>query len=95
MRDALLENDYIQCDETRLQVMKEAGKPATSQSYMWVQYGKPEGTPLILYDYDPSRSGEVQKRLLDGFQGYLQTDGYEGYGAVCAQAGITHVGCWA
>ncbi len=95
IRDALLEDDYIQCDETRLQVLKEAGKPATSQSYMWVQRGEPKGTPMILYDYDPSRSGEVPKRLFEGFQGYFQSDGYEGYGALCAQKGITHLGCWA
>jgi transposase len=62
---------------------------------MWVQYGEPEGTPLVLYDYDPSRSAEVPKRLLEGFQGYLHTDGYEGYSAVGKQAGITHIGCWA
>jgi len=83
-------------DETRFQVLKEPGKTATSQSYLWVQRGEPdEGRPLVLYDYDPSRSGEVPKRLLEGFRGYLQTDGYEGYGAVCEANGLVHVGCWA
>jgi transposase len=32
--------------------------------------------------------------LLEGFSGYLQTDGYEGYNAVCSAYGLTHVGCW-
>jgi transposase len=76
-------------------VLKEPGKPATSQSYMWVQRAEVEQASLLLYDYDASRSGEVPKRLLEGFQGYLQTDGYEGYNAVCSANGLTHVGCWA
>jgi transposase len=96
MREELIAGDFLQMDETRFQVLKEPGKTATSQSYLWVQRGEPlEGRPLVLYDYDPSRSGEVPKRLLEGFRGYLQTDGYEGYGAVCEANGLVHVGCWA
>ena len=95
LRDDLLSSGFVQCDETRFQVLKEPGKRATSQSYLWVQRSAdPEG-PIVLYDYDPSRSAEVPKRLLEGFTGYLQTDGYEGYGSVGRQPGITHVGCWA
>jgi hypothetical protein len=50
---------------------------------------------LIYYEYDPSRSGEVPKRLLRGFEGFLQTDGYEGYTAIGKEPGVVHVGCWA
>ena len=50
---------------------------------------------MVLYEYDASRSAEVPKRLLAGFEGFLQTDGYEGYGAIGQEPGITHVGCWA
>jgi transposase len=95
IRDQLLAGDYLQCDETRFQVLKEAGKRAQSQSYLWAQRGGTEAHPLLLYDYDPSRSGEVPKRLLEGFEGYLQTDGYEGYTAIGSQGGVVHVGCWA
>ncbi len=94
MREDMLAEDILQCDETRFQVLKEPGKAATSQSYLWAQRGGTEERPLLLYDYDPSRSGEVPKRLLEGFSGYLQTDGYEGYNAVCSAYGLTHVGCW-
>jgi hypothetical protein len=48
---------------------------------------------IVLYDYDRSRSAEVPKRLFAGFEGILQTDGYEGYGAIGQEPGITHVGC--
>lgn len=95
MRDRLLAYDILQMDETTVQVLKEPGKSAQSKSYLWVQRGGPPEHPLILYDYDPSRGQAVPLRLLEGYQGYLQTDGYEGYHAVVAGGEITHLGCWA
>jgi transposase len=95
MRDRLLAYDYLQMDESTLQVLKEPGRPAQSKSYMWVQRGGPPDSPLILYDYDPSRSQEVPLRLLEGYQGYLQTDGYVGYDPVCALPGVIQLGCFA
>lgn len=61
---------------------------------MWVTLGGPPGQPAVLFDYDPSRSKAVPLRLFEGFGGYLQTDGYASYEAVCKQEGITQVGCW-
>lgn len=96
MRDDLLSGPVIQCDETRCQVLKEPGKPAQSQSYLWAQRGGSAQNPVILFDYDPSRSGEVPKRLLEGYEGYLQTDAYKGYNAVCeVNAEIRRLGCMA
>ena len=71
------------------------GKTPQSQSYIWVQRGGPPDEPIILYDYDPSRSQSVPSRLLDGFKGYLQTDAYEVYGAVCRENDLVSVGCLA
>ena len=93
LRDELLASGFVQCDETRYQVLKEPGKAATSQSYLWVQHAPDPG--IVLYDYDASRSAEVPTRLFAGFEGFLQTDGYEGYGAIGREPGVTHVGCWA
>jgi transposase len=95
MREEILASGFVQCDESRFQVLKEPGKPAESLSYVWVQRGGSPDHPLLLYEYDPSRSAEVPKRLFEGFQGVLQTDGYEGYGALGREPGIVHVGCWA
>jgi hypothetical protein len=36
----------------------------------------------------------VPSRLLDGFTGVLQTDGYAGYNQVCRDNPITRIGCW-
>lgn len=95
MRDQMLEYGVIQMDETTVQVLKEDGKKATSKSYMWVQKGGSPETPVILFDYDASRSGQVPKRLLEGYGGWLQSDGYAGYLPVSLARGMKHVGCWA
>ena len=95
MRDQMLEYDIIQMDETPVQVLKEPDKRAQSKSYIWVQRGGPPDRRVVLYDYDPGRSAQVPKRLLEGFGGYLQTDGYDGYNAVVAANDLVHVGCMA
>ena len=94
MREHQHTGSVIMADETRVQVLKEPDKPVTSDKFMWVTLGGPPGEQSILFEYDPSRSGEVPLRLLDGFSGYLQTDGYTGYNAVCAKNGCTQLGCW-
>lgn len=83
----------IQADETRIQVLKEPDHVATSDKYMWITRGGPPGEMSVLFEYDPSRNREVPLRLLDGFSGYLQTDGYAGYNAACKKFGITQLGC--
>ena len=95
MRDALFDGRFIHMDETVVQVLKEIDKRPTSNSYMWVQVGGPPGKPVVIYDYDPSRSGAVPARLLQGYQGYLMTDGYEGYNKLVSAERITHLVCWA
>jgi hypothetical protein len=94
LRDHQLSGDIIQMDETTLKVLKEPGFRATSDKYLWISRGGPPDQPSVLFEYDPSRAKEVPLRLLEGFSGYLQTDGYSGYHAVCAQNGITSLGCW-
>src|SRR3989338_3458774 len=104
MEEDLLLSDYVCCDETVVQVLKEPGKKAQSKSYMWVRsrHGPQEGpiaglkiNPIVLFDYDPTRSGAVPDKLLKDFKGYLQVDGYAGYDEVCNRADVTRVGCMA
>jgi transposase len=81
LRDRLLEGEAIHCDETTLQVLKEPDKAASAISYMWVQVSGRYEPPVVLFDYDASRSGAIPKRLLGDFNGFLHTDGFEGYAA--------------
>ena len=69
LRDRLLESPVVHCDETVVQVLKEPGKTPQSQSYMWVQVAEPlENQRIILFDYAPSRSGQVPLKLLEGYR---------------------------
>ncbi len=95
LREVMLGYDVLHMDETTVQVLKEPGKAAESKSYMWVQRGGPPGQPIILFDYDPSRSHGVPLRLLEGYAGYLQVDGFDGYNAIGKTPGVILVGCMA
>jgi len=104
MEEDILESGYVQVDETRVQVLKEDGKPADSKSYMWVRSSsinslhsrEDHGVKIAtIFEYDPRRSGEVAKRLFADYKGYLQADGYSGYNEVCSREGIIRVGCMA
>ncbi len=90
-----LKHPVMHCDETVVQILKEPDKPASSHSYMWVLVGGPTTQPIRLFHYAPSRRGSVVNELLEGYQGYLQTDDYAGYNAVAATKGVTQLGCWA
>ena len=97
IREELVAGRVIQADETRIQVRNGTGKKATAESYMWAfSRDGPGGSKIILYELGPSRSHEVPMRVLEGFEGYLHTDGYGAYETLAAKVeGITLVGDWA
>lgn len=92
MHQLLLEKDILHADESTLQVLHEPGRPATSKSYLWLYRTGKEGPPIILYDYQETRSGKNAEKYLSGFKGYLQVDGYAGYHKV---PNVKLVGCMA
>ena len=92
MKQELLIHSVIHADETVVQVLKEDGKPATSESRMWLY----ASAALIrhqvrLFEYQPDRSGKRPEAFLKGFTGALVTDGYQGYNLLTQ---VTHCGCW-
>ncbi|MEZ5661284.1 MAG: IS66 family transposase [Burkholderiaceae bacterium] len=96
LNQKLLASAVIQMDETTVQVLKEPGRSPESKSYMWVRTaGDEQGTPIRLFDYAPSRSGQVPMALLEGFAGTLHTDGYDGYDAVARTNELKRAYCWA
>jgi transposase len=44
----------------------------------------------VFYDYHASRASACAIKFLQGYSGYLQVDGYQGYVSIKA----TLVGCW-
>ncbi len=93
MKPQLLAHEVIHADETTCQVLHEPGKKANTNSYMWLYSTSGEAEhPIILYEYQATRSSAHPKRFLDGWSGYLHADGYPGYHNL--PPGITVVGCW-
>ena len=91
----LLGSPVIMADETVVQVLKEPGKTPQSESRMWVyctgNVARPP--PIVLFEYQPNRSGDHPKAFLDiAHKFFLHTDGYSGYGAV---VNAVHCGCFA
>jgi transposase len=95
LQEQIRSGPLINIDETPVQVMNEPGRSNTSQSYMWVFRGGVPDKPVLIYQYHPTRSGQVPGDFLKGYQGYIQTDRYNGSDALSCRPGVYLVGCWA
>ena len=87
----IIGSDYIQADETTLQVLKEKDRRPESKSYMWMY--KEGITPYVVYEYQTTRGGEHPKKFLKNFKGCLQTDEWNAYKG-CGKE-VQWVKCWA
>jgi len=96
MRDQLLDSDIVHGDETVVQVLKEPGRRAQSQSYMWAQMNG-SGPPVRLFSYAPGRGTERGAEIWAGVRSgaVLMSDGYGPYNAIAKANGLEHLGCWA
>ena len=93
-----LQQNVIHADETPVKVIHED----KTHCYMWVyctgadspakdppaNYKQTPG--IVLYEYQNSRAGVCPKNYLQGFNGYLQVDGYAAY----EQTEATLAGCF-
>jgi transposase len=75
----LLEQDIAHADETVLQVLREAGRAAQTESRMWLYSSGRYSYPIRLFEYQMTRSGEHPRKFLAGFSGYLHVDAYSAY----------------
>ncbi len=93
LHSELLKRNIIHCDESPLQVLKEADRAPQSKSYMWLyRTGNDGKPPIILYDYQASRNGSNAEKYLRNFKGFIHCDGFSGYNKL---ENITRCGCWA
>lgn len=93
LHDEILSGPLINIDETTLKVLNEPER--RSKSYMWIFRGGARGRPSLVYQYHPTRAGDVAASYLRGYKGYVQTDGYSGYDFIDRWDGIHHIACWA
>jgi len=83
LHQELLRRDIIHVDEVPCQVLHEEGKEATTKSYMWIYLSGTDGKPaIVLYDYQPGRSGNYPIEFLYGYTGMIHCDGYSAYGMI-------------
>jgi len=95
LRQLLCGGEVLHADETTVQVLHEPEKSAQSKSYMWLYRTSGDTKhPIVLYDYQASRSGKHPVDFLRSFKGYLHTDGYAEYHRKLPES-IIVVGCWA
>ena len=91
----LLKRRFLMMDETPVQVLKEEGRKPQTKSYFWViRTGEDGLSPIILYNYTPTRAGANAKAFLKGIAPgfYLMVDGYQGYNVV---TDMKRCCCWA
>lgn len=90
--------DYhvIQADETPVLVNKD-GRPAGSQSYMWVYRSgfMYRDRQIILYEYQKTRNASHPREFLRDYTGVCVTDGYQVYHTLEKEReDLKIAGCW-
>lgn len=93
LEDTFFSYDIALSDDTGIRVLKEDGRLASSRSALWIRRGGPPDKPVVLVDYDTSKSGETCYRLLSDFHGYLVTDGAESFGLSVRRNQLTPALC--
>jgi len=89
-------------DETTVRVL-DPGRGKTKTGYMWTMARDERSwsgadPPGVIYEYAPSRSGKHGEKLLEGFQGTVQVDGYSGHNRLGRSTrpggALTLAACW-
>jgi len=95
MKEVFLKSHYAHCDETRIQVLDEPEQKPETQNWMWVYMldGNSDGPRMVLFQYERTRGGYHPKKFLNGYSGYLTTDGYQTYHGLPDEIRVT--GCMA
>lgn len=93
LKREVLSRDYIQVDESTLPVIDNE-KHRAVKGYMWC--ARAVESSLVVFHYDMgSRSHETARKLLRGYRGTIQTDGYGAYDQFETDPHIQVLGCWA
>lgn len=91
LKKEVLQSSYLHCDETPIKVLDKDKKGQTHRGYYWVYQNSIE--KIVFFDYQMGRGREGPSGILENFQGYLQTDGYNAYEVFDQRSGITLLHC--
>lgn len=94
LRTQLLQQTYLQADESPIKVLDSDKPQSTHQGYQWV-YHSPEQR-LVLFDYRRGRGKAGPKEILQNYRGIIQCDGWQVYDKIAkSQPDIMLAGCLA
>jgi transposase len=101
LRIMALHREVLHADETPIKQL-DPGRGKSKTAYLWAYRTNDLdlGPPLIVFDYQVSRSGVHARTFLGDWQGYLLTDDYAGYKHLYKGLGpnppkIVELGCFA
>jgi len=102
LRELILTSAKIAVDETIAPVL-DPGRGCTKKGYFWAiaRDDRPCGgadPPAIVFSYEPGRGAVHALKLLDGYRGIVQCDGYAAYKTIAEKTpgeAITLAFCWA
>ena len=102
LRELILASGKIAIDETVAPVL-DPGRGRTKKGYFWAiaRDDRPWGgtdPPAVAYSYAPGRGAVHALKLLEGYRGIVQCDGYAAYKTIASAAreeAITLAFCWA
>jgi transposase len=102
LRELILTSAKIAVDETTAPVL-DPGRGCTKKGYFWAiaRDDRPCGgadPPAIVFSYAPGRGAVHALKLLDGYRGIVQCDGYAAYKTIADKTpgeAITLAFCWA
>ena len=90
MKRYIFTSPVVQSDDTYVQVKDKKVKGKNRRGFLWV-YCIPWAE--VVYDFTLNRSRDGPLKFIDGYEGYLQTDGYGGYNELFRRGKITHIAC--
>ena len=98
LRNEIRQSGYMQIDETFIKY-QDPQKDYCPNGYLWGYNSPGVG---VFFEWFPSRASECLDPMLEGYEGYMQTDGYGAYPSWLnhpkhgqEKTVIIHTACWA
>ena len=97
LKQAVLARGHVFTDDTILPMQNhDLQRRTTHKARIWVYATNDQrGPPITVYDFSTGRQQGAPHAFLQGFEGYLQADGYAGYQGMYDTGRVLEVACWA
>ena len=93
LKKEVLKSNYLHADETPIRVLDKDKPGASHKGFYWVYQNSID--KIVFFDYQEGRGREGPVKMLEHFEGYLQTDGYQVYDHFDGRKEIRQIHCMA